>query len=438
LETIRELNLTHKQLVRLGQLFAEEPTVDTDVCAKAHNAIASVGEMVFEGISAETLRHSCVCPDCRELLYEDRRRRYKELAGSMEDSTIPCDAVSATDIFDYVLPYGINSDNDQYTKFRKSLTSHLINCRKCLDKMQKLHNTVYIILGRLDSEIVTCFTLRDNVQDSIARSPDYIYADWPIEVQVFDESTQSGKIEATDSDPAPLQEPRKKLSMPSIRPFIKPAVAAAAVVLIAMLLLKAPLAQAVDLGQIYNALERIKSVYLATFDTEKPEPTQEIWISQSLNIKMLKTGTQLVLWDLKGKSQRVKNLNTDSLTTAELGEDDIVKVEETMELPWGMLPFSSISGVPADAKWQQIANGNIETAIPGTDVYDLMWVEKSLGGSIVYRKWRCYVDIGTKLPERIEWWQKYAKQEKYELLTVMKVAYPADVEIDAVIEDVGF
>jgi len=153
---------------------------------------------------------------------------------------------------------------------------------------------------------------------------------------------------------------------------------------------------------------------------------------------MFKTEMECVLWDLKGKSRKSRDLNTGSITMAELDNDVLVTVEETMKAPWGLLPFGNISAVPEDAGWQKVAGEDVEITIPNTEVYDLVWIEKSLIGSIIHRKWRGYIDIEAKLPKRIEWWEKYTEEEEYKLLTVTKVAYPTVVEIRAVIKDVGF
>src|SRR3989304_5395760 len=145
LKTIRQLNLNHKQLHRLSQLFADESAVDAQTCAKARNAIDSAGAIDFKGISTKTLQHLSLCPDCRKRLYNEREARSKNIPQNIKRSPIPCDAICAADIFDYVVPYGINPDRDRYAMFRKSLTSHLINCPICLDKMKKLHDAVYRI-----------------------------------------------------------------------------------------------------------------------------------------------------------------------------------------------------------------------------------------------------------------------------------------------------
>jgi len=293
--------------------------------------------------------------------------------------------------------------------------------------MQDLHNTVYGILERQESGIVTCFKLDESAIESIAGSPDDVYKDWPIEVRVFDKSTEIETIEARDSGDAVSRKPKQRLSTLSIRPFIKPAAVAAAVILVAILLLNIPVAKAVDLGDVYKALERLKNVCFTILDQEKPEPTQEVWVSRTLNIKMFKTEMECVLWDLKGKSRKSRDLNTGSITMAEL-----------MEGVLGLLPFDNISAVPEGAGWQKVAGEDVEITIPNTEVYDLMWIEKSLIGSIIHRKWRGYIDIETKLPMKVEQWRKRANEEEYELSTVTKVAYPTAVEIRAVIKDVGF
>jgi len=59
LQTIRQLNLSHKQLCRLGQLFAEKPTEDAISCSQAQAAILAVVTMVFRETSAEVLKHLC-------------------------------------------------------------------------------------------------------------------------------------------------------------------------------------------------------------------------------------------------------------------------------------------------------------------------------------------------------------------------------------------
>ena len=434
LQAIRQLKLTGKQHGRLGQLFAEESWVDTNACAEAQNAIASVGTMVFEGTSAAILRHLCVCPECRKLLYEDRKGRSGKLPQNLEQSPIKCDAVSAADIFDYVIPYGIDPDYDTNAMFRKALTSHLINCPKCLNKMQKLHDTVYSILERHESGTVTCYKINDSNQDSAARSDEYLYKDWPIQVEVFDSSSKKEPIEAREPVFEAAHSPKRRFSLLKLKPFIKPVTAAAAAILIAFLLFNIPVARAVNLHQIRKALEQMRDVYFVSFDTEMAEPTQEIYVSQTLNIKMLKNRTKCVLWDIKAKSKTSKNLSTGSFTISEPSSNVLADIERTMKMPSVLLPFNA----PEGTKLVPVAPEDVVIVIPGTQVYDLEWTAKSLNGSIIHRKWQGHIDIETKRPKRIEWLVKLPEEKDYKPVTVILVFYPTTDEIKAIIKKAGF
>jgi len=100
-----------------------------------------------------------------------------DIGWNEEGSDIPCEEVKATDLFDYVIPYGIDPANDQYAKFRKSLTSYLANCKECLAKMNELHSQVYSIL-ECKSNIVTVFKTAESGRED---------ANLPIAVEVFGE-----------------------------------------------------------------------------------------------------------------------------------------------------------------------------------------------------------------------------------------------------------
>ena len=433
LEAIRRLKLTSKQLGRLGQLLAEEPGTDTHICSEARNKIASVGAMVFKDASPEILRHLCVCPECRKLLYEDRNNRIEKLALNSNQSPMPCDAVSPADLFDYVIPFGIEPDHDPHVMFRKSLTSHLINCPRCLDRMQKLHDTVYSVFERHESGIVTRYNIRESGRESTVDGSDGLYKDWPIEVQVFDNSEETQTVETGAlEDVTASVEPETKRKFSFLRPFIKPAMAAAAVILIA-LLFNIPAARAVNLSQISKALEGIKNVCITTFYQNESNKTQEVWISRTLNIKMQKTGNKCTLWDLNAKSEKSKNLNTGSIEITKLEDALLLNIKKTMEGPMTLLPFNSMPEAPEGAKWLPVANENTDTDISAEEKYDLIWTDKKSG---IYNKWRAYVE--KKLPTRIEWWEKKRAEEDYELLTIIRLDYLSTTKVQAAIRDAGF
>jgi len=163
--TLLDLHLPHKYLCRLGQLLAEKPVEDEFSCSQAQAAIPAVVSMAFHETNAEILKHLCTCSNCRKELYLHRESVRKELLhdGALQNG-FPCDSVSATDIYDYCLPYGIDPADDQYVEFRESLTSHLQRCPKCLAKMQQLHHTISNIAERAESEVITIYNMDESAK----------------------------------------------------------------------------------------------------------------------------------------------------------------------------------------------------------------------------------------------------------------------------------
>ena len=111
----------------------------------------SVAAMNFGGINSDDLGHLCKCSVCRNLLFDERQKLHDSLPKDVKSPGFSCDSVLATDIFDYVVPIGLDPANDQYIMFRESLVSHLRSCPTCLAKIQELHRTIYGIADRAES-----------------------------------------------------------------------------------------------------------------------------------------------------------------------------------------------------------------------------------------------------------------------------------------------
>ncbi|MGB2866051.1 MAG: hypothetical protein WBC05_22145, partial [Sedimentisphaerales bacterium] len=160
-----DLHLPHKYLCRLGQILADKPIEDDFSCSQAQAAIPAVVSMAFHETNAEILKHLCTCSNCRKKLYLHRQSIRKELLlnGAIQNG-FPCESVSAADIYDYCLPYGIDPADDQYVEFRESLTSHLRRCPKCLAKMQQLHRTISNIAERTESEVITIYNIDESAK----------------------------------------------------------------------------------------------------------------------------------------------------------------------------------------------------------------------------------------------------------------------------------
>jgi len=436
LDMIRKLNLSRKQLRRLSQLFAEKRGEDNVSCSQAQVAVLTVASMVFCGTNKEVLKHLCICPDCRKVLYQCREKiRNESSNGQTERKDFPCEEVSITDIFDYAVPYGLDPASDQYAKFRQSFTSHIRTCPTCLTKMQQLHNTIYNIAERVESEVVTIYHIDESAKAEAVSKPDDIYAGFPIRVEI---TRHEDELEVEQPASTINITPRQEVSAMNIRPLFKIAAAAAAVILIAtVLFLNMPTAKAVTLEGIYKAIERIKNVYISSFIPDKKEPVQEQWVSRTLNVNIIKTEKESVLWDIANKVRKVRRLDGSSVETMKLTAEMITETQNIITGSLGLTPFHSISDTPNDAEWSHVDDKSLEITNK-IEVYDLIWIEKIYEGHLVSKKWRFFVDLETSLPQRVEFYQKSDTDGEYNLKYTVVVKYLDDSEMQKVIKEASF
>ena len=439
LETIRKLNLNRKQLRRLSQLFAEKAGEDNVSCSQAQAAILAVVSMAFRETNEEVLKHLCTCPNCRKVLYQYRETVRKEyLHNRTEREKFPCEAVSTTDIFDYAIPYGLDPAKNQYAKFRQSLTSHMRTCPKCLAKMQELHRTIYRIYEQAESEVITVYHIDGSAKAKAVRETEELYAGFPVRVDVMgrEEKVKIKQPARTIDFGTAL---KQRVSAKKLKPLLKTAVPAAAVILIGVaLLLHVPAAKAVTIDRIYKAIEKVKNVYIASFVPDKKEPIQEQWVSRTANTYMLKTEKELVLWDIPNHVRKSKQLDTDSVETSQLSTEMITEIQNTITVSLGLMPFYDISNVPQDAEWSRVADNRLEDITKDTEVYDLTWTERKHIGFVVFRKWRVFANAETNLPQKVEWYKKLAANDEFELETIMVIEYLDNGEMQELIKEASF
>ncbi|KPK41894.1 MAG: hypothetical protein AMJ78_04215 [Omnitrophica WOR_2 bacterium SM23_29] len=428
-ETIRQFKLNHLRLCRLARLFSEEFHRASSECMEAQKFIPTIAAMNFKEATAQILNHVCLCCDCRNLLYSERKARSNILSAQPTTAPFPCDEVITNDIFDYVVPYGIDPVKDELAEFQESLASHLHNCPNCLEKIQDLHNTIYTLMEREESGIITCFEVKKPEQKGIDIDGSNIYADGPIKVKVIDKNKTGEKSIGIASD----RKPKRKYVPLNLQRLIKSAAAAAIILIVLGFLFYTALAGAIDFDRISAALRKIHNVNATRFYPAKPEPIQEIWVSRSLNIYLIKTGKEWVLWDISNGTRKVKNADAAAVEVASMAEDALAKVKKYIDDFVGPLPFPDTTELLEDFEWGRAPEEDIETEIPGTEVYDLIWSDTLFGGSIKYQKWRGYIDPETYLPLRTEFYERLSDEDDYVLNTVYIIEYPDDEKVKAVI-----
>jgi len=436
LQKLLALHLPHKYLCRLGQLLADEPSEDDISCSKARAAIPAVVSMAFHETNAETLKHLCICPNCRKNLYLHRENVRKELMlnGTPQDG-FPCESVSAADIYDYCLPYGIDPADDEYNEFRESLTSHFRRCPRCLAKMQELHSTISDISERAESGVITVYNIDESTKTK-AQSESEAYAGFPVGAET---AGNKGYVHAQEPKIFDITARIKnKATALNAKQLLKVGLAAVAVIAIGFaLLFNSPASGAVTIEQICRAIENAKNVYITSFTPSKTEPTQEIWVSRTLNIYLTKTGEESVLLDLGNKVRKVKNYITGSVESSPLLTETITATETLMAGFLGLVPFADVSAIPKDAEWSRVGN-DIEYNTETFKIYELTWSDKTDAGIGRFNKWLFFIDSKSNLPQKIKTYKKFTFDTEYTSLTTTEVNYLSDSEMGVVIKEASF
>jgi len=473
LQTIRSWNLDYKKRVRLAEFLSKQTFEQSDECLAIRQNSELITELVsqmrFEKLSSETLKHICLCRTCRNLLYDARTAMWAKVSGLPEKVHFPCESVGLNDLFDYVFPYGIDPARDEYARFRESLTGHLRQCPRCLEKMRQLHNSIYSIAHRGRFEVPAGYEFakspapelwplaqtRKKIAGRIEdideekldahlaglfenKTKDESYSRLGINVEVSVEPEFVPEAATPAKVIAFPQELRRRFSAMNLRRLRIPA---AAIILLAVglfLFLGTPAAKAINIAEVYNAITKVRNICISSLTPDKTAPAQKIWVSRALNIKLFKTGEQFVLWDIPNKIMKKKLLSSDSITATPLPENIFAKFEEDIEGAFGILPFSCITEVPQYAQWEGVTDEKVGEIVPGSEVYDLTWTKVISPTDTEYHKWRVFVDVQTHLPKREERYKKTAIKDKYILESIKIVTYPADSEIKAIIGDMGF
>jgi hypothetical protein len=220
----------------------------------------------------------------------------------------------------------------------------------------------------------------------------------------------------------------------NLRRYIKPAIAAAAVIMIGFaLLFSTPAAKAVDLGQIYEALEKVRNVCISRFVPDKAERIQQRWVSRAFACRLTWNNKRFVLWDFANSVKTIKPLDGSTIQADTLSADVVAKGKKSLEGSFGLLPFPDISAVPKDSQWNRVGNEDMEAPIPHTEVYDLTW-KMTKGMVTEYYRWRVFIDAQTNLPKKTKWYYKTAPEEEYTLESIEIITFPTDSEIEAVIQ----
>ena len=214
-------------------------------------------------------------------------------------------------------------------------------------------------------------------------------------------------------------------------------VAAAAVILIAVGFLLTLLDGNVDtIDDFYETLDGVRNACATSFKPGQTDPFQQVWTSQSLKVRLFKTGVgekaQFALWDIDSKSKMMLYLST--VETQPLTEEELTAMEKSISLSATLTPFSDMKDVPMSARWTRVIDPAVVAVIPGSAVYDLVWIQPvATSEKGAHKKLRVFVDAGTHLPRRVESYGKSEPEQQYTLESFIIVTYPSEDEIKDIV-----
>jgi hypothetical protein len=255
------------------------------------------------------------------------------------------------------------------------------------------------IMGRPDSGVVTLFNL--GKPDGKAGAPDGSHALRPFKVEVIGAETEPSQ-------------PEQWASILKIRRFLKPALAAAAVILIGFAIFFSIMpARAVSPEQLYQAIKGADDIHVSQFTPGNPEPVQEMWVSRSREIYMTRTGSELVLFDTAAGLRKSKATLTTATEAVSLTESKRAAIKQQIDGTLGITPSSNIADLPAGSKWSKTTNSPPEPEVRDCEVYELTWTEKNSADETVSWKWRCFVESASGQPRRTEYYRRSTNDEQY-------------------------
>ena len=429
LASIRKLSLTDGQLRRLGRVYDPSSSHNPSHDGRAHSTAAALAVFSLDGADPEDLDHTSRCPQCRAWIYRQRARVLAGLhAGPDGNGVLLCREVSPSDIFDYVMPFGLDAAVvGQADGRRDAVTTHVRACRRCLEKVQSLHRTIYEIADRVDSAVDTLYRCDESTEAACeeARGPAYRY---PIHVRVL----QGEPAPADAVSPSPTGngfEPRSGVRSKA-RPLVRKtafATAAAVMVMAVLFLANSPIATGMNVGDLFKAVNREANVHITCGDSGSSQPTYELWVSRDLNKIARKIGNEYTEYDARKRYMRVGNPDLGLSAPIELSQEHIDRcmafMDETLR--------GIFQGVPIDDEFSLVES--VPSERPGVvlSVHELTGGAYRSNDTSVLHRWQVFIDPELRLPVRIEHSTRSSEDLPWgDPVDVMSLNYPTTPEMD--------
>lgn len=430
LASIRELSLTGDQLKRLGRFYDASVAHNPSHDGHAYSTAAALALFSLDGTDPEDLDHASRCPPCRAWIYHQRARALAHLhAGHDGSGVLLCHEVSTADMFDYVMPFGLDAATVGKADGRRdAVATHVRACRRCMETVQSLHRTIYEIADRADSAVDTLYQCDEGTEAACeeARGPSYRY---PIHVHVLQGEPAPAAGVGGPSPAGNGFEPRSG-ARSKARPFVRRtafATAAAVLVMAVLFLANSPIATGMNVGDLFKTVNREANVHITRWDSGASQPTYELWVSGDLNKIARKIGNEYTEYDIKNQYMRVGNPDLGLSAPIELSQEHIDRcmafADETLR--------GIFQGVPADDEFSLVES--VPSGRPGVvlSVHELTGGTYLSNDTSVLHRWKVSIDPELRLPVRIEHSTRISEDLPWgDPVDVMSLNYPTTPEMD--------
>ncbi len=191
-----------------------------------------------------------------------------------------------------------------------------------------------------------------------------------------------------------------------------------------------------DFEKIYDSLADAENLCISTYLAGETQPYQQTWKTQ--NIKLFRIGKQnniqYILWDLSKKIKMTKFSSSNPIQSDTITEGQLSELEKSTTQSFGILV--GIPNITEIAQWTRIDDPNNMTIVPGSEIFEIKWLEEAFSESMTYRRTYFFVDTKTNLPLRVESYVKFTPEDKYELESFSVFTYPRQNEVEAIVEKV--
>jgi hypothetical protein len=416
LAAIGRLSLAPGQLKRLGEFLRLATTADLppDTWMPTTTALASFS---FDESRPEDLNRVCCCPRSRKWVYERRACVAAGLEeGTDRTSVLGCDEVSTSDLFDFVLPFGLDAEAiRRATGRRDAVGTHVRRCRACLERVQSLHRTVYGIAERADTEVGTIYRCEKNAGDASHEEAGTPHR-YPVDVWIV------------QNEPAK----QSRVRLPTKPVFLAGSVSLVAIIVLATVLsFTMSAAKGTNFTRIEKSVRQSPNVYLKFITEGEPNSVYETWVSRELNQYAMRSRTSSEVTDLNRRTRIV--IDQDGRRHPPM----TLKGRMLDQYRLYMDQENLFADAPGEEELSEVADDGSDPSAPRRLMYEIARNTVTPDGNSIQRRWRVFLDPTRNLPTKAEFSRRDSQELPWERTGTIELAYPTKAEMENVFRELA-